>query len=245
MEALVALLRFPFYSFGKWSYQVRESLLLPSPSALKGALAKGIILLSGKKGNSLDEIAKKTIEELENKLIYVGAKPYKSSIVKTPVLLKRFRNLETSKPKNLEKSDAMRREYVFAREILAVYVFKRNLREEEKNLMLKAIYLIDQLGDTECVGNVIRAEWVDVKEKKAPLKLYVKFKKVSKMGINGGIIENMLEIPNFGKKVKEDPYLLPVIEKRYRRSSYYIESDRIFEGNYKIFAFDEVVGLWI
>lgn len=97
MEALVALLRFPFYSFGKQSYQVRQSLLLPSPSALKGALAKGIILLGGKKGKSLDEIAKKTVEELENKLIYVGAKPYKSSIIKTPILLKRLRNLEDQK----------------------------------------------------------------------------------------------------------------------------------------------------
>ncbi|WP_064496478.1 type I-A CRISPR-associated protein Cas5a [Methanocaldococcus jannaschii] len=243
MEALVALLRFPFYSFGKQSYQVRQSLLLPSPSALKGALAKGIILLGGKKGKSLDEIAKKTVEELENKLIYVGAKPYKSSIIKTPILLKRLRNLEDQK--NPEKSDAMRREYVFAREILAIYVFRRKLSEEEKDLMLKAVYLIDQLGDTECVGNVIKTEWVEVKEEKAPLKTYVKFKKVSKMSINGGIIENMLETPNFGNKVKEEPYLLPLIEKRYRRSSYYVESDRIFDGNYKIIAFDEVIGLWI
>lgn len=111
--------------------------------------------------------------------------------------------------------------------------------------MLKAVYLIDQLGDTECVGNVIKTEWVEVKEEKAPLKTYVKFKKVSKMSINGGIIENMLETPNFGNKVKEEPYLLPLIEKRYRRSSYYVESDRIFDGNYKIIAFDEVIGLWI
>ena len=243
MEALVALLRFPLYSFGKQSYQVRSSLLLPSPSALKGALAKGIILLSGKKGNSLDEIAEKTVKELENKLIYVGAKPYKSSIIKTPVLLKRLRNLED--PKNPEKSDAMRREYVFAREILIIYVFKGNLSEKEKDLMLRAVYLIDQLGDTECVGNVIKAEWVEVKEEKTPLKAYVKFKKVSKMNINGGIIENMLETPNFGNKAKEEPYLLPLIEKRYRRNSYYVESDRIFDGNYKIIAFNEVIGLWI
>jgi CRISPR-associated protein Cas5a/b/c len=243
MEALVALLRFPFYSFGKQSYQVRQSLLLPSPSALKGALAKGIILLSGKKGNNLDEIAKKTIEELDNKLIYVGAKPYKSSLIKNPILLKRLRNLEDQK--NPEKSDAMRREYVFAREILAIYVFKGKLSVEEKNLMLKAVYLVDQLGDTECVGSIVKAEWVEVNEEKTPLKVYVKFKKVSKMDINGGIIENMLETPNFGNKVKEEPYLLPLIEKRYRRSSYYVESDRIFDGNYKIIAFDEVIGLWI
>jgi len=242
MEALVALLRFPFYSFGKRSYQVRPSLLLPSPSGLKGALAKGIILLSGKKGNSLDEIAEKTVKELEDKLIYVGAKPYKSSIVKTPILLKRLRNLEEEK--NPEKSDAMRREYVFAREILVIYVFK-DLNEEEKDLMLRAVYLIDQLGDTECVGNVIKAEWVKVKEEKTPLKAYVKFKKVSKMSINGGIIENMLETPNFGNEAKEEPYLLPLIEKRYRRSSYYVESDKIVDGNYKIIAFNEVIGLWI
>ncbi|CAB3287753.1 CRISPR-associated protein Cas5 [Methanocaldococcus lauensis] len=248
MEALVALFRFPFYSFGKYSYQVKVSLLLPPPSALKGALAKGVILLSRKKGKNLDEIAKKTIEELESKLVYVGAKPYKSSIVKTPILLKRLRNLEESKKSkddDNDKSDAMRREYVFTREILGIYVFKEKLPKEEKNLILKAVYLIDQLGDTECVGNVIKAEWVEMKEEKTPLKSYVKLKKVSKISINGGIIENMLETPNFGNKVKEVSYLLPIVEKCYKRDSYYIESDRIFNGNYKIIAFDEVIGLWI
>ena len=240
MEALTVLLRFPFYSIGKRSFQVRTSLLLPPPSTLKGALAKGVILLKGIKGDTLDEIAEATIKELEKKLIYVGAKPYRSVIVKSPVLLKRLRNLED--PKKPEKSDAMRREYTFVREILAVYVFK-GITAEEKALYQKAAYLIDQLGDTESLGSVINAEFIEIQEKAAPIRLYVPVKSLRVSGYF--LVENMFENSDFGKKVKEIPYYLPLEEVRYRRAVYYREIDPGIEVNKSIEAFREVVGLWI
>ncbi len=243
MDALVVILRFPFYSIAKRSYQVRASLLLPPPSTIKGALAKGTALLTKKSGDKLDDIAKEIIKELESKLVYVGAKPYRSAIVKNPILLKRLRNLEDSK--NPEKSDAMRREYTFARELLAVYIFKE-LSEEEKELYLKAIYLIDQLGDTESVGCVVKADWFKLKSEKTPLKLYIEFDKLKSENIlSEFIIEGMLESPSFGDKIKEKPYLIPIVEYYYKRSSYYIETENSLEGNYKLEAFGEVIGLWI
>lgn len=243
MDALVAIFRFPFYSIAKRSYQVRASLALPSPSALKGALAKGIALLTERSGDKLDDIAKEIIKELESKLVYVGAKPYRSAIVKNPILLKRLRNLEDSK--NPEKCDAMRREYTFARELLAVYVFKE-LSEEEKKLYLKAIYLIDQLGDTESVGCVVKAEWFELKSEKSPLKLYTEFGKLKSENIvDEFIIEGMLKSPSFGGKIEEKPYLIPLVEQHYKRMAYYVETEVSLEGNYKLEAFDEVIGLWI
>jgi len=243
MDALVAIFRFPFYSIAKRSYQVRASLVLPSPSALKGALAKGVALLTERNGDKLDVIAKEIIKELESKLVYVGAKPYGSAIVKNPILLKRLRNLEDSK--NPEKSDAMRREYTFARELLAIYVFKE-LSREEKDLYLKAIYLIDQLGDTESVGCVVKVGWFKLKSEKSPLKFYTEFDKLKSENIIGEfIIEGMLESPTFGGKIEEKPYLIPLVERHYKRTAYYLETKDSLDGNYKLEAFDEVMGLWI
>jgi len=241
MEALVALLRFPFYSIARRSYQIRPSLLLPSPSALKGALAKGIILLREDKGEKLDEIAEKTLKELNSKLLYVGAKPYRSIVVKSPILLKRLRNLESSS--DPEKSDAMRREYTFAREILAIYVF-RELTEEEKTLYLKAAYLIDQLGDTESLGSVVAVQWVEVKKGTLQLNTYLPLSKI-RISVSG-IIDAMLESPSFTKEEKEVPYVLPLSEREYKRTIYYVEKPiQGISSNHYLEVFGEVVGLWI
>lgn len=254
MDVLAAIFRFPFYSIAKRSYQVRASLVLPSPSALKGALAKGISLLTERNGDKLDDIAKEIIKELESKLVYVSAKPYRSAIVKNPILLKRLRNLEPykSKPKTQDewekyftKDDAMRREYTFARELLAIYVFKE-LSEEKKELFLKAVYLIDQLGDTESVGCVVKAGWFKLKSEKSPLKLYTELDKLKSENIIGEfIVEGMLKSPSFGGKIEERPYLIPLVERHYKRTTYYVETEDSLEGNYKLEAFGEVMGLWI
>lgn len=242
MEALVALLRFPFYSIAKRSYQVRASLLLPSPSTLKGALAKGIILLRGNKGENLDEIAEKTLKELNSKLLYVGAKPHKSIVVKTPILLKRLRTLESSSGAN-EKSDAMRREYTFVREIIAIYVFGE-LTEKEKDLYLKATYLIDQLGDTESLGSVVVARWVEVREGASHPNTYLPLSRIQRS--IGGIVDTMLESPVFKKEGKEILYVLPLSEREHKRTIYYVENPiQGIDSNHYIEAFGEVIGLWI
>lgn len=247
MEALVCIARFPFYSFRRKSYQVRSALLLPPPSALKGALAKGLIQIHKKNGNSIDELAIKTINQIENKLVYVGAKLHESSIIKSEVLLKRLRNLEGSNKKSKDtdgKEDAMRREYIFARELLIIYIFKDNLNDKEKNILLKAIYLIDNFGDSECIGNIIDARWARIKKEEYPVNTYFKLNDFK--DINGGIVELMFTTPRFNdQKEHEELYLLPLIEKYHHRYTYYVESSNIKSGNYKIEVFNKVIGLWI
>lgn len=242
MDALTLLLRFPFYSTKRRSYQVRSTFLLPPPSTLKGALAKGLILLKGTKGKTLDSIVKKAIENLEEKLLYVGIKPHKSTIIKNPILLKRLRNLETkSKP---EKSDAMRREYTFTRELLAIYVYDE-LSDQQKHLYRKAALLIDQLGDTESIGNVIDVVWKKPVKETVPLNIYAKLDDFS---IENGQfrIDRMRETPDFGENVEEKPFFIPMKEKRYKRTVYYSElKNSPVKGNYKLKVFNEEVGLWI
>lgn len=139
----------------------------------------------------------------------------------------------------------MRREYTFARELLAIYVFKE-LSEEKKELFLKAVYLIDQLGDTESVGCVVKAGWFKLKSEKSPLKLYTELDKLKSENIIGEfIVEGMLESSSFGGKIEERPYLIPLVERHYKRTTYYVETEDSLEGNYKLEAFGEVMGLWI
>jgi len=73
MDVLLVRLRFPFYSVARRSFQVRTSLVLPSPSALKGALARGLALLRGTSKETLDDVARETLAELEERLVDVRA----------------------------------------------------------------------------------------------------------------------------------------------------------------------------
>ncbi|WP_367884141.1 type I-A CRISPR-associated protein Cas5a [Thermococcus sp. JCM 11816] len=170
MDVLLLRLRFPFFSVARRSYQVRTSLLLPSPpSSLKGALAKGLILLNPEKyaSDSLDKAAIKAVREIESKLVNVKAVSVApvSPLVKNAFLLKRLRNLESGS--KAEKDDAMRREYTFTRELLVAYIFK-DLTHDEKERYLRAAMLIDTIGDTESLATPVWASFVEPEEKTAP-----------------------------------------------------------------------------
>jgi len=251
MDVLLVRLRFPFYSVARRSFQVRTSLVLPSPSALKGALARGLALLRGTSKETLDDVARETLAELEERLVDVRA-VYASPVaplVKTAFLLKRLRNLEGgSKP---EKDDAMRREYVFTRELLVAYVF-RALSEEEKELYLKAAMLIDTIGDTESLAVAVWAGFVKPVNKNAPLAFYAPYKGISKALLkkvqNGGAVrirtETMLVSPDYGSR-RKDVFYLPLEEKRRRRVVYYERTAKVPDVGNAIELDGEVLGLWL
>ncbi|AMM53710.1 type I-A CRISPR-associated protein Cas5a [Pyrococcus kukulkanii] len=256
MDILLVRLRFPLYSVARRSFQVRTALLLPSPSALKGALARGLILLRGAEGSTLDEVAEKTIRELEEKLVdvrAVSAAPL-GPLVKNAFLLKRLRNLESEK--NPEKDDAMRREYVFTTELLVAYIF-RELSEEEKALYWKAAMLIDTIGDTESLATPVWAEFAELKEKCAPLAFYAPYKNVERLltravkekGRVKVFTEAMRVSPDYtksgGLRHAEEVFYLPITEKRHRRIIYYERTTLVPDVNTAVELDGEVFGIWI
>lgn len=256
MDILLVCLRFPFFSVAKRSYQVRTSFLLPPPSALKGALAKGLILLKPEKyaSSSLDEAALKAIKEIESKLVDIKAVSVAplSPLIRNAFLLKRLRNLESGS--NAEKSDAMRREYTFTRELLVAYIFK-NLTQEEKNLYLKAAMLIDVIGDTESLATPVWASFVKPEDKKAPLAFSAPYTEIysllsSKIQAKGKIrmyIEKMRVSPEYSKTKgpQEENFYLPIEERRYKRIVYYARTIYPPEVEKALTVDGEVLGIWI
>ncbi len=274
MDVLLVRLRFPFFSVARRSYQVRTSLLLPSPSALKGALAKGLALLEPERfgGDSLDTVAKKAVAEVEEKLVDVRAVSVApiSPLVKNAFLLKRLRNLEPVKDKKklktqedwekaMTKSDAMRREYTFTHELLAAYVFK-DLSDGEKERYLKAAMLIDTIGDTESLTTPLWATFVKPEEKTAPLTFSAPYSEVSsslfqKLQANSRVkvyTERAWVSPDYsgnspgrGKKgSEEETFYLPVEERRHKRMVYYARTLHAPEVKRSVVLNGEVLGIW-
>ncbi|MDW7989956.1 MAG: type I-A CRISPR-associated protein Cas5a [Archaeoglobaceae archaeon] len=264
MNVLFVHFRLPFYSIAKKSFQVRSSLLLPPPSALKGALAKGLALLFSSNKRNLDELAKELVAEINRKLIdtiAVFASP-PTPVVRNYFLLKRLRTLEPQTSKKgksefeeseegiSEKTDAMRREYIFSHEIYAIYIFK-NLTEEEKMCYKKAATLIDTLGDTESLVSVINADFVHIEKVRGLIEFYVPISRVSrelskKIGVWRKVISEDMQIdPEYGKKeTSVETFYLPLEEKKADRHVYY-EINPIIETDFGIRVYDRVLGIWI
>lgn len=263
MDVLFVHFRLPFYSIAKKSFQVRFSLILPPPSALKGALAKGLALLSSSNKKKLDELAKELISEINRKLIDVTAVTASSPtpIVRNYFLLKRLRTLESEgsekkkseaeEDKTSEKTDAMRREYIFSHELYAIYIFK-NLTEEEKIRYKKAAMLIDNLGDTESLVSVVNADFVHIERVPSRIEFYAPINRLSselskKIGAwKKVVLEDMQIDSNFEKKqeTKIETFYIPVKEKKINKYIYY-EIDPIIETNIGVRVYDKVLGIWI
>ncbi|ASJ08821.1 type I-A CRISPR-associated protein Cas5 [Thermococcus siculi] len=267
MNVLLVRLRFPFFSVARRSYQVRTSLLLPPPSSLKGALAKGLILLNPEKyaSDSLDKAASKAVGEIESKLVNVKAVSVApiSPLVKNAFLLKRLRNLESGS--KAEKGDAMRREYTFTRELLVAYVFK-DLTREEKERYLKAAMLIDIVGDTESIATPLWASFVEPEEKIAPLAFSAPYSEISSLLFPNIRAKGKIKVyterawvsPDYSRAIQakrkrgkgkkgpeEETFYLPIEERRHKRTVYYTRT--VYSPNVgKALTIDgEVLGIWI
>ncbi len=231
MDALALLARFPLYSTAERTYQVRTSLVLPPPSTLIGALARGLAYLRNDSGSSLDELAKKLVNAVKSKLVMVSARPWDSAVVRNPFLLSRLRTLEPGKGKDTENkdtknSDALVREYMFSRELLIIFIF-RDLDEGEKDELKKAAFLLNSLGDTESIGSVIDVQWLPILTKRTRLNTYVSLGSCTLSMLKGSyMIQPMLKEPSFGEDRRER-FVLPLREMRdpKTRSVYYTVSE--------------------
>mgnify|MGYP000247527608 CR=1 FL=1 len=176
--ALIAyktLIKFPIFSLKETeSFQISSSLPIPQPSSLIGALAYSYAIY--KNVNS-----EEAIKLIRDKVILARARlPKEVMITPNPIMLWRFRILDRGyeRPKKkgakvlmeelieylskreydrakelieVRLKDALYREYVFTPIIETVWITKRELP-------LEIFYLINRIGDTESLCNVVKAE---------------------------------------------------------------------------------------
>lgn len=161
MKAFVVSLSFPIFSLKlPLAFQVADTSLLPSPSSLRGALAKTLAYFHPFSGNNFQEAVEEWMLRIEGFVPYVTVKP-ESELVKGSVILSRSRTLEQRGRE--DPRDAMRRGVVFIHCIKACYVVneekaKKELGEDALNQIKEALWLIDRIGDTESLSSVSNVE---------------------------------------------------------------------------------------
>ena len=166
MKAVYCSFRLPLFSSKvPAAYQIAVSSPLPLSSTLIGALARAVARIEQRcSGKTPDEAAKRCMEFLLRGLLEATSRLVGVNSVagtKGTVILKRQRVLEGIKTIDpLRRSDALRREYVFSIEVQAIYLFQD---DGLAKLALKAIPLIDRLGDTESLASPIMWGISDVK----------------------------------------------------------------------------------
>ncbi len=161
MKAFVVSLSFPIFSLKlPLAFQVADTSLLPSPSSLRGALAKTLAYFHPFSGNDFQEAVEQWMLRVEELVPYVTVKP-ESEIMKGSIILSRLRTLEQRGRE--DPRDAMRRGVVFIHRIKACYVVneekaKKELGEDALDQIKEALWLIDRIGDTESLSSVSDVE---------------------------------------------------------------------------------------
>lgn len=161
MKAFVVSLNFPIFSLKlPLAFQVADTSLLPSPSSLRGALAKTLAYFHPFSGNDFQEAVEQWMLRVEEFVPYVTVKP-ESEIMKGSVILSRLRTLEQRGRE--DPRDAMRRGITFIHCVKACYVIneekaKKVLGEDALDQIKEALWLIDRVGDTESLSNVYSVE---------------------------------------------------------------------------------------
>ncbi|ADC66006.1 CRISPR-associated protein Cas5 family [Ferroglobus placidus DSM 10642] len=163
MKAFIAEVYFPLFSLKKpLAFQVADTNLLPSPSSLRGALAKVLAYFYSDNfsGGDPQEQIEEWMKSIEEIVPYTTSKP-EASIIKGSVLLSRLRTLEQRGRE--DPRDAMRRGITFIPKLKACFIVDENkatnhLGNDALEKIKRAIYAIDRIGDTEslvCVSKVI------------------------------------------------------------------------------------------
>lgn len=161
MKAFIVSLNFPIFSLKlPLAFQVADTSLLPSPSSLRGALAKTLAYFHPFSSNDFQEAVEQWMLKVEEFVPYVTVKP-ESEIMKGSVILSRSRTLEQRGRE--DPRDAMRRGIVFTRSIKACYVINEEkaekvLGENALDQIKEALWLIDRVGDTESLSSVSGVE---------------------------------------------------------------------------------------
>ena len=161
MKAFIVRLNFPLFSLKlPLAFQVADTSLLPSPSALRGALAKTLAYFYPFNSNDFQEAVEDWMLTVEEFVPYVTVKP-ENEIMKGSVILIRSRTLEQRGRD--DPKDAMRRGVVFLHSVKACFVIdeeeaKKVLGENALHQIREALWLIDRVGDTESLTNVSSVE---------------------------------------------------------------------------------------
>ena len=163
MKAFIAEAYFPLFSLKKpLAFQVADTNLLPSPSSLRGALAKVLAYFypDDFSGGDPQEQIEKWMKKIEEIVPYTTAKP-ESPVIKGSVLLSRLRTLEQRGRE--DPRDAMRRGITFLSKLKICFIVDENkatsyLGKDALENIRRAIFAIDRIGDTEslvCITKVI------------------------------------------------------------------------------------------
>ncbi|RLF05131.1 MAG: type I-A CRISPR-associated protein Cas5 [Thermoprotei archaeon] len=157
MRAVVALVRAPLFSVRKpLTYQAAAAFPLPQPSTLVGALACSLaVTYGGVEGVKGDVYVKECCKLVLRELVRATVKPL-TPVARSSLTLSRMRTLELGSDKVVRRierggriRDAMIREYFYGR-LGLLYVFRDG---ELASKAVKALYLLERLGDTEsCVS---------------------------------------------------------------------------------------------
>lgn len=157
MKVLLARLRLPLFSIKHHeTYQVAAAIPFIPPSTIVGAIAQSAARGGLCKGDCLAEV-RSWISK---------ARDVAAPTVKFPVMLRRARGvLEEGKlpPHGDEINayfDAMVREYAYAAERVVLIVPSA---EQRLNLLEKALWLLERVGDTESYASVTGVEELDAR----------------------------------------------------------------------------------
>ncbi len=154
MKAFIVTLYFPLFSLKQpLAFQVADTNLLPSPSSLRGALAKSLAYIHPNhfNGNDFQSLVESWLRKVEEIVPFVTAKP-KSCVIKGTVILSRLRTLEQRERK--EPRDAMRRGITFLYKLKACFIVNERraietLGSGALNKIWRALWIMDRIGDTE------------------------------------------------------------------------------------------------
>lgn len=231
MKVLALRVRGPLYSSKSapkelLSYQVAICPPLPLPAALLGALIRAYARLD--RDVSKDKVDEAAVEYLQRLKEYGISATCKlspgSSLIKGAVLLKRFRTLEATPPKGEEKSDAMRREYVFHNKLDIFYLFDSPPHDFKK--IEQAGYLIDRIGDTESLITVEEIITVSnqnlINGREVEINTIVPFDLLDEHLSNGMLWRGLAESVYPGEKAKPGVFVLPLETKVFRGSEYFV-----------------------
>jgi CRISPR-associated protein Cas5 subtype I-A len=181
------------------AFQFSPSYLIPPPSTLLGAFARGLFLFKGLIAPKNEEQAKKIVVTTTVRAL--------TPLARTGVILKRLRTLELrerqEKGKSFKpRSDAMVREIVFLPKMEAYYLIDeeeaRRVFNENLDLQIKQIlYSIDRLGDSESLVSVQSVHTIKVDAQKTDLEVLVNTVLAEKLAevVSGDYIYTMMPDP--------------------------------------------------